>query len=195
MGNRSSSCFSFCSPLFLHPPAFLDIRKLQPETGICTFDPGFTSTASCASSITHTDGEKGVLLYRGYAIEELAVGADMADVSFLLLNGELPTAAQRVAHVGALSHHALVHEKLIQFFHGFKHDAHPMVRSPPIRGPLAPPPGAPLLSLCLARSTSLARREFAAGSEPPPYGKGRQGKRSPRLQRCPGRRSRAVAPT
>jgi citrate synthase len=70
---------------------FIDIRKLQPSTGMCTFDPGFGSTASCESSITYIDGNKGILLYRGYPIEELAAEGDFIDSTFLLLHGELPS--------------------------------------------------------------------------------------------------------
>ncbi|CAK0781067.1 hypothetical protein CVIRNUC_005275 [Coccomyxa viridis] len=105
---------------------FIDIRKLQPTTGICTFDPGFTSTGSCDSTITYIDGKKGVLLYRGYDIEDLAEQGDFLDSAYLLLMGELPTPEQKTAFDRELTMHTLVHEQLIQFFKGFKHDAHPM---------------------------------------------------------------------
>jgi len=105
---------------------FLDVRALYPATGICTFDPGFNSTASCASSITFIDGDKGRLLYRGYPIEELAEQGDMVDCAHLLLRGTLPTRVQRREFVHESRSHRLVHEHLIRFFHGFRYDAHPM---------------------------------------------------------------------
>eukprot|EP00891_Asterochloris_glomerata_P004678 jgi/Astpho2/4678/e_gw1.00067.398.1_t len=105
---------------------FLDVRKLQPSTGICTFDPGFTSTGSCDSKITYIDGAKGVLLYRGYSIDELAQQGDFADSCYLLLHGELPTAAEKHDFDQVVVRHTMVHEQLIQFYKGFRHDAHPM---------------------------------------------------------------------
>ncbi|KAK2077381.1 hypothetical protein QBZ16_004226 [Prototheca wickerhamii] len=105
---------------------FVDIRKLQPSTGICTFDPGFGSTASCESSITYIDGNKGILLYRGYPIEELAAEGDMLDSTFLLLHGELPSKVEKRVFGREIKMHSLVHEQLIQFYRGFRHDAHPM---------------------------------------------------------------------
>ncbi|KAL4521631.1 hypothetical protein Ndes2437B_g07799 [Nannochloris sp. 'desiccata'] len=105
---------------------FVDIRKLQPSTGICTFDPGFTSTAACESSITYIDGNKGVLLYRGYPIEELASKGDFYDSAFLLLHGELPDRQEKIAFEHDLKMHTLVNEHLMQFYRGFRHDAHPM---------------------------------------------------------------------
>mmetsp|Transcript_9683 Transcript_9683/g.23916 ORF Transcript_9683/g.23916 Transcript_9683/m.23916 type:complete len:431 (-) Transcript_9683:597-1889(-) len=105
---------------------FLDVRRLFPETGVCTFDPGFNSTASCESTITFIDGKNGRLLYRGYPIEDLAEHGDMVDCAHLLLRGALPTRAQRGAFIVEATHHRLVHENLIRFFHGFNHDAHPM---------------------------------------------------------------------
>mmetsp|Transcript_45567 Transcript_45567/g.145029 ORF Transcript_45567/g.145029 Transcript_45567/m.145029 type:complete len:473 (-) Transcript_45567:824-2242(-) len=105
---------------------FLDVRSLQPKHGVCTYDPGFTSTGSCESSITYIDGVAGVLLYRGYDIAELAEERDFYDVAHLLVHGELPDAEEKEAWHLALSRHTLVHETLIQFFKGYKHDAHPM---------------------------------------------------------------------
>eukprot|EP00884_Botryococcus_braunii_P014033 jgi/Botrbrau1/22630/Bobra.176_1s0057.1 len=105
---------------------FLDVRKLQPTTGIVTFDPGFTSTASCTSSITYIDGNKGILLYRGYNVEDLAEHGDFYDSAYVLLYGELPTRAEKEAFSTVLTRHTLVPEQLINFYRGFRHDAHPM---------------------------------------------------------------------
>jgi len=105
---------------------FVDISKLQPTTRICTYDPGYTSTASCASDITYINGAKGILLYRGYPIEQLADSADFVDAAFLLLSGALPDQNKHAEFEAQLKFHNLVHEKLIRFYEGFKSDAHPM---------------------------------------------------------------------
>jgi citrate synthase len=105
---------------------FLDVRKLHPSTQICTFDPGFTSTASCESKITYIDGGKGVLMYRGYSIDELATKGDFADSCYLLLHGELPSKAQKEAFNREITYHTMVNEQLINFYKGFRHNAHPM---------------------------------------------------------------------
>ncbi|GMH43029.1 hypothetical protein BSKO_10951 [Bryopsis sp. KO-2023] len=105
---------------------FLDVQKLQPTFGICTFDPGFTSTASCSSSITYIDGKRGMLLYRGYPIEDLAERGDFMDTAFLLLFGELPSLKEKDKFENEVKRHSLIHEQLIHFYRGFKHDAHPM---------------------------------------------------------------------
>ena len=107
-------------------PKVIDVRKLYAETGMFTFDPGFTSTASCESKITYIDGDEGVLLYRGYAIDELAMHSDFMEVSYLLLYGELPTAEQKRNFVHSITYHTMVHEQLNHFFNGFRRDAHPM---------------------------------------------------------------------
>jgi citrate synthase len=107
-------------------PAAVDIRDLHEKTGMLTYDPGFTSTASCHSEITYIDGPEGILLHRGYAIEELAEKGDFDEVSYLLLYGELPSRRQKQMHHELLVKHSMVHEKLIQFYSGFKSDAHPM---------------------------------------------------------------------
>jgi citrate synthase len=107
------------------PPA-LDVRNLYARTGLFTYDPGFTSTCSCDSSITLIRGPEGVLLYRGYSIEELAEKSDFDEVSYLLLYGELPNSREKQIHSRMLKTHTMVHEKLIQFYNGFKSDAHPM---------------------------------------------------------------------
>ena len=105
---------------------FLDVRRLYPDHAVCTYDPGFNSTASCASAITFIDGDEGRLLYRGYPIEELAEHGDMMDCWHLLLRGTLPTKAQRAEFSRVARGHRMVHEHLIRFFNGFNHDAHPM---------------------------------------------------------------------
>lgn len=102
------------------------VRTLYAKTGYFTYDPGFTSTASCHSSITFIDGDEGRLLYRGYDIRELAEKADFIDVSYLLLYGDLPDAGGKARHHLGIKNHTMVHEKLIQFYNGFKSDAHPM---------------------------------------------------------------------
>ncbi len=106
-------------------PDVVDVRGLT-ATGHFTFDPGFMSTASCESKITYIDGDKGVLLHRGYPIEQLAEKSDYLETCYLLLNGELPTAAQKEQFVGTIKNHTMVHEQLKTFFNGFRRDAHPM---------------------------------------------------------------------
>lgn len=107
-------------------PDVIDIRKLYAETGLFTYDPGFTSTASCTSKITYIDGNAGVLLYRGYPIEQLAEKCDFLEVCYLLLNGDLPNGGEMKGFVTNISQHVMVHEQLIKFYSGFRRDAHPM---------------------------------------------------------------------
>ncbi|MGS0740828.1 citrate synthase [Glaciimonas sp. GG7] len=107
-------------------PDVIDIRKLYGATGKFTYDPGFMSTAACNSSITYIDGDKGELLYRGYPIEQLAVNCDFLETCYLLLNGELPTAAQKETFDATVTAHTMVHEQMQFFFRGFRRDAHPM---------------------------------------------------------------------
>jgi len=107
-------------------PDVIDIRKLYAQTGKFTYDPGFLSTASCASSITYIDGDKGELLYRGYPIEQLAVSCDYMEVCYLILYGELPNAAQKKAFTARITKHTMVHEQMQFFLRGFRRDAHPM---------------------------------------------------------------------
>src|SRR6478752_1203548 len=107
-------------------PEVIDIRKLYNETGMFTYDPGFTSTASCESAITYIDGEKGVLLHRGYPIDQLAENSTFMEVSYLLLHGELPTQAELDKFVYTISRHTMLHEQLMTFYRGFRRDAHPM---------------------------------------------------------------------
>jgi citrate synthase len=107
-------------------PEVIDIRTLYGKTGMFTYDPGYLSTASCSSKITYIDGDQGVLLYRGYAIEDLATRCDFLEVCYLLLNGELPTKSQKEEFVDIVTHHTMVHEQLARLYQGFRRDAHPM---------------------------------------------------------------------
>jgi citrate synthase len=107
-------------------PKVIDIRSLYADTGHFTYDPGYTSTGSCESKITYIDGDKGVLLHRGYPIEELAQNSDFMEVCYLLLKGELPTAAQKKKFEHDITHHTMLNEQILYFFRGFRRDAHPM---------------------------------------------------------------------
>ncbi len=107
-------------------PDVIDVRRLYADTGFFTFDPGFTSTGSCESRITFIDGEKGILMHRGYRIEDLAEHSDYLDVCYLLLNGELPGQGQKDKFVYDVTHHTMLHEQLINFYKGFRRDSHPM---------------------------------------------------------------------
>ena len=112
-------------------PEVIDIGKLYAKTGYFTYDPGFMATASCKSKITYIDGDKGVLLYRGYPIEELAAHSDFVEVCNLLLYGELPSKKQKDKFERDVTMHTMVHEQLTFFFRGFRRDAHPDSRSSP----------------------------------------------------------------
>ena len=107
-------------------PDVVDIRKLYADLGIFTYDPGYGATASCESRITYIDGDAGILLYRGYPIEQLAERSDFIEVAYLLMYGELPTAAQLEQFRNGVTRHTMVHEQLRRFFDGFRRDAHPM---------------------------------------------------------------------
>ena len=107
-------------------PDVLDIRKLYAQGDVFTYDPGFTSTASCESQITYIDGDAGVLLYRGYPIDQLAEQSSFIEVCYLLLHGELPNAAQLAHFNHAITHHTMLHAQFDRFFEGFRRDAHPM---------------------------------------------------------------------
>jgi citrate synthase len=109
-----------------HGPDVIDIRKLYGQTGMFTYDPGFLSTASCNSTITFIDGDKGELLYRGYPIEQLAKKCDFLETCYLLLNGELPNPAQKTEFVAQVTNHTMAHEQMQFFLRGFRRDAHPM---------------------------------------------------------------------
>jgi citrate synthase len=107
-------------------PEVIDIRKLYANTGRFTFDPGFTSTAACESKITYIDGDAGVLLYRGYPIDQLAEKSNFLEVAHLLLNGNLPNAKESAEFTNNITRHTMIHEQLAQFYRGFRRDAHPM---------------------------------------------------------------------
>ena len=107
-------------------PDVIDIRKLYGQADVFTYDPGFTSTASCESAITYIDGEEGVLLHRGYPIDQLAGKSHFLEVCYLLLYGELPSAAQLEDFEKRVTNHTMVHEQMHRFFTGFRRDAHPM---------------------------------------------------------------------
>jgi citrate synthase len=107
-------------------PDVVDIRKLYANTGRFTFDPGFMSTASCESKITYIDGDEGILLYRGYPIDQLAEQSSFLEVAHLLLNGDLPNAAQNEEFTRHITRHTMIHEQLATFYRGFRRDAHPM---------------------------------------------------------------------
>src|SRR3954466_5480261 len=131
--NKATLSFSNGSPNVELPvyqgtigPDVIDIRKLYAQTGMFTYDPGFMSTAACQSTITYIDGDKGELLYRGYPIEQLATKCDYLETCYLLLNGELPTPAQKEAFSHLVTHHTMVNEQMQFFLRGFRRDAHPM---------------------------------------------------------------------
>nr|WP_221774136.1 citrate synthase [Novosphingobium flavum] len=107
-------------------PDVVDIRKLYGQTGLFTFDPGFTSTASCESALTYIDGDEGILLHRGYPIGQLAEHSSFMEVSYLLLNGELPSQDELGQFEYTISRHTMLHEQLATFYRGFRRDAHPM---------------------------------------------------------------------
>jgi citrate synthase len=107
-------------------PDVIDIGKLYAQTGAFTYDPGFTSTAACESKITYIDGDEGMLLHRGYPIEQLAEHGDFLETCYLLLYGELPTAAQKADFDNRVTRHTMVHDQMARFFQGFRRDAHPM---------------------------------------------------------------------
>ena len=107
-------------------PDVIDITKLYTTAKVFTYDPGFTSTAACDSKITFIDGDEGILLYRGYPIEQLAEHGDFIETCYLLYYGELPTPSQRREFEHAITHHTMIHEQMARFFQGFRRDAHPM---------------------------------------------------------------------
>jgi len=107
-------------------PSVIDIQKLYAQTGHFTYDPGYTSTGSCQSAITYIDGEEGILLHRGYSIQDLAEHSDYLDVCYLLLNGELPGAHEKQSFDKTITYHSMIHEQLRNFYRGFRRDAHPM---------------------------------------------------------------------
>jgi len=118
------------------PPA-VDISSLYTAAGIFTYDPGFVSTASCNSSLTYIDGDKGILRYRGYPIEQLAARSSFLEVAYLLLYGELPDRRQLDQLTQIITHHTMLNEGLLRFFQGFRHDAHPMAMMVGVTGSLS----------------------------------------------------------
>src|ERR1041385_6398231 len=107
-------------------PDVIDISKLYGQAGVFTYDPGFTSTGSCESKITYIDGDEGILLYRGFPIEQLAENGDFLETCYLLLSGALPTKSQKKHFDYRVNHRTMVHEQMTRFFQGFRRDAHPM---------------------------------------------------------------------
>jgi citrate synthase len=118
-------------------PGTLDISALYKDQGAFTFDPGFMTTASCESKITYIDGDQGVLLYRGYPIEQLAEKSSFLEICYLILYGELPTQPQLDKFNHSIQHHSLVHEAVLRFFNGFHYDAHPMAMMTGVVGSLS----------------------------------------------------------
>ena len=107
-------------------PDVVDIRKLYGQADVFTYDPGFTSTASCQSQITYIDGDKGILLHRGYPIDQLADHSTFTEVAYLLINGELPKKEELQRFTYTITRHTMLHEQLATFYRGFRRDAHPM---------------------------------------------------------------------
>ncbi len=107
-------------------PDVVDLASFYSKTGMFVFDPGFTSTASCSSEITFINGEKGILLHRGYKIEDLAERSDYPEVCYLLLNGELPKREEKNQFINILTNHTMLHEQILRFYSGFRRDSHPM---------------------------------------------------------------------
>ena len=125
---NNNSGESFELPVFKGSvgPDVIDIRKLYGDTDCFTYDPGFTSTGSCESKITYIDGDEGILLYRGYPIDQLADNSDYLETCYLLLFGDLPNQSQKESFVNDITRHTMLHEQFNTFFHGFMRDAHPM---------------------------------------------------------------------
>ena len=125
---NNNSGESFELPVFKGSvgPDVIDIRKLYGDTDCFTYDPGFTSTGSCESKITYIDGDEGILLYRGYPIDQLADNSDYLETCYLLLFGDLPNQSQKESFVNDITRHTMLHEQFNTFFHGFRRDAHPM---------------------------------------------------------------------
>jgi citrate synthase len=115
----------------------IDIAKLPKETGCFTYDPGFTATAACKSAVTYIDGDAGVLLYRGYPIEQLANNSSFLEVAYLLMHGELPNKTEFESFEHEVTHHTMMHEAFRTFLYGFRHDAHPMAMMVGMLGSMA----------------------------------------------------------
>ena len=124
--NRTGQSYDFPILDGTEGPSLVDISKMYAKTGMFTYDPGFTSTGSCQSGITFIDGEKGILLHRGYPIEQLVAEASYLDVCYLLLHGELPAEIEKREFENSITMHTMLHEQLASFYRGFKRSAHPM---------------------------------------------------------------------
>lgn len=124
--NRTGQSYEFPILDGTEGPSLIDISKMYAKTGMFTYDPGFTSTGSCQSGITFIDGEKGILLHRGYPIEQLVAKASYLDVCYLLLHGELPAPIEKREFEYSITMHTMLHEQLTSFYRGFKRSAHPM---------------------------------------------------------------------
>ncbi len=124
--NRTGKSYEFPILDGSEGPSLVDITKMYAKTGMFTYDPGFTSTGACSSSITFIDGENGVLLHRGYPIEQLVANSSYLDVCYLLLHGELPSKEEKREFEDSITKHTMLHEQLSSFYRGFKRSAHPM---------------------------------------------------------------------
>ena len=109
-------------------PDVIDVARLYREHGVFTYDPGFVATGSCKSDITFIDGEEGVLMYRGYPVEQLAKHSNFIEVCYLLLHGSLPTKSEPAAFDHTIRTHTMLNEGMLNFFKGFRYDAHPMAQ-------------------------------------------------------------------
>jgi citrate synthase len=135
--NRTGSAYDFPILDGTVGPSVVDMRKFYAETGMFTYDPGYTSTGSCESAITFIDGDEGILLHRGYAIQDLAQNCSFLEVAYLLLHGELPNRQEYDQFDSAITNHTMVHEQIHKFLEGFRRDAHPMAVMCGIVGGLA----------------------------------------------------------
>ncbi len=124
--NRTGASFELPVLHGVKGPSVIDVRRLYADHGYFTYDPGYGSTGSCDSKITFIDGEAGILLHRGYPIEELAEHSDFLEVCYLLLYGELPTAREKARFQHDITYHTMLHEQIATFYRGFRRDAHPM---------------------------------------------------------------------
>ena len=142
----------------------IDVSKLTRETGLFTYDSGFTATASCKSAITYIDGDAGVLLYRGYPIEQLAEHSSFLEVAYLLMHGELPTKEEFSSFEHEVTHHTMMHEAFRTFLYGFRHDAHPMAMLTGMLGSLA---SFYHNDLDLEDPEHIPRQRIGPGTQPP----------------------------
>ena len=126
INNRTGESYVFPIVDGSEGPSLINISSLYSQTGMFTYDPGFTSTGSCRSAITFIDGEKGILMHRGYPIEQLVDNTDYLDVCYLLLHGELPSKDEGKEFEYSITNHTMLHEQLVAFYRGFKRSAHPM---------------------------------------------------------------------